>query len=144
MTVEPADLLLALAQHLDDLGFARWSPTGAYPKNLTKPVVTIGKLPQDIVSAVALHYYDTDPDPFTVVENPLHAVQLEFRDPGPSPIPVIRHESTVRGLLHMTSGTWPGGVTPLSVVFSYAAPADPDNGNWTKAANYEIRLNPGD
>lgn len=144
MSVAPADLLLCLAQRLDDLGFALWSPSGAYPAAPDKPVITIGKLPQDIVSAISLNHYFTDPEPELVTSTPLHFVQLEFREPGPSPLLVIERERAALKLLHtMLPGNWPGGMSPLSVTFSSAAPADPENGSWTKTANYSIRLNPG-
>ncbi|QNJ56240.1 tail terminator [Gordonia phage Ohgeesy] len=146
MSVDPADLVSSLAQRLDDLEFGFYRPSGPYPTDLDRPAVTLGKLPQNITSAVAINHYLTDPDVFTVEHNPLHLVQLVFREPGPDPRPVLRSERRAFRLLHtLTSGSWPGGVSPLSVTFSHAAPADPDDdGNWTKAANYHIRLNPGD
>lgn len=145
-TVEPAALLDSLALRLHQIGFAHYQSSGAYPTALTVPVVTFSKLPQNIVSAVSLAHYLTDPDPMTVEHNPLHYVQLTFREPGPDPRPVIRRERAAFRALHsMLPATWPGGVSPLAVTFSSAAPADPDeDGNWTKAANYAIRLNPGE
>lgn len=145
MTTDPDVLLDSLAQHLDDLEFGMYRPTGAYPKDPDRPVITLGKLPQSIASAVALNIYWTDPDIFTVKGQPLYLVQLLFREPGPDVRPVLRAERKAFRLLHTTtSGSWPGGVSPLSVTFQHAAPADPEDGNWIKAANYHIRLNPGD
>lgn len=144
MSVEPADLLEALAQHLDDEGFAMYTASGAYPADPGLPVVTFGKLPPNITSAVALNHYWTDPDWMTVEHNPLHHVQLTFREPGPDPLPVLQRERDAFRLLHsILPGRWPGGVSPLSVTFRSAAPADPVEGSWVKAANYAIRLNPG-
>ncbi|MGC5249496.1 hypothetical protein ACPXB3_21530 [Gordonia sp. DT219] len=143
MSVDPASLLRSLAQRLDDLGFAMWEESGAYPKSPGRPVVTVGKLPQNIVSAIALNHYFTDPDVDTVADNPLHYVQLRFREPGPTPLTVIdREQETFRLLQSTASGVWPGGVSPDTVTLSSAAPADPEDGAWTKTANYAIRLNP--
>lgn len=145
MKVDPHHLQIALAEHLHAEGFAHYSPS-AYPEDLEIPVVTFGKLPQNIIRAVSINHYLTDPDVWTVEHNPLHFVQLRFREPGLDPLPVLERERAAFRLLHtMLPGTWPGGVSPLSVTFSSAAPADPDDdGNWTKAANYRIRLNPGE
>lgn len=142
MSISAADLLDSLAQRLDDLGLATWSPTGAYPRDGVLPVVTLGKMPQGIVSAVSLNCYFTDPDVETVEDNPLHLVQLESR--GPTLRSVLDFETAlIRDLHTTTSGTWPGGVSPDTVTFSSAAPAEPDDdGSWTKAANFAIRLNP--
>lgn len=141
MSVEPEALLLSLAQHLDDRGFAHYTAEGAYPEILTRPVVTFGKLPQDITSAISLNHYFTDPDRMTVEHNPLHFVQLRFREPDL--LALLDRERAAFRLLHsMLPGRWPGGVSPLSVTFTSAAPADPADGSWVKAANYAIRLNP--
>lgn len=144
MSVEPSDLLRSLAQRLDNLGLALWNESGAYPNAPALPVVTVGKLAQNHVSAIALNVYYTDADVSTVEDNPLHLVQLMFREPGPGPIPVMDRERLVFRALHTTtSGLWPGGVAPDTVLLQSAAPADPeDDGAWTKSANYAIRLNP--
>lgn len=141
MTTSPTALLRSLAQRLDDMGFGLYNPTGAYPKNPTLPVVTIGKLPQNIMSAVALNHYFTDPDVDTVSDNPLHYVQLRFREADL--LDVMDREQEAFALLQSTaSGVWPGGVSPDTVTLSSAAPADLEDGAWTKTANYAIRLNP--
>lgn len=141
MSTSPTALLRSLAQRLDDVGFGLYSPTGAYPKTPTLPVVTIGKLPQNIMSAVALNHYFTDPDVDTVSDNPLHYVQLRFREA--ELLEVMDREQEAFALLQSTaSGVWPGGVSPDTVTLSSAAPADLEDGAWTKTANYAIRLNP--
>ncbi|WLP90256.1 hypothetical protein [Gordonia sp. NB41Y] len=143
MTVSPTALLRSLAQRLHNAGLALWDPTGAYPRNPSRPVITIGKLPQNIVSAVALNHYFTDPE-IGLEGQPLHLVQLLFREPGPTPTAVVDRERTANKVLHTTSsGIWPGGVSPLSVTFASAAPAESEDDAWLVAANYEIRLNPG-
>lgn len=145
MTIDPAVLETSLAEHLHALGVGHYQPAGAYPPDLMVPAITVGKLPQSIPSAIAITYYLTESNPDLVLTTPLHMVQLLFREPDRRT--VIDREHTLRRVLHtMLPGSWPGGITPLSVAFSHAAPADPDEGHqaWTKAANYAIRLNPGE
>lgn len=144
MSVDPADLVVALARHLHSAGLGHYAP-GAVPASLSVPFLTIGRLPQAPVSATAITHYMTVPDPETVTSTPLHLVQLFSREADM--LSVLRRERALIAFLHsILPGTWPGGIAPLSVTLSSAAPASPEEGHraWTKAANFAIRLNPGD
>lgn len=145
MSVDPADLVSSLARHLHNAGLGHYAPDTIAPASLPIPLLAVGRLPQAPVSATAISHYMTVPDSETVTSTPLHLVQLLSREPDH--LSVLRRERALIAFLHsMLPGAWPGGIAPLSVTLSSAAPASPDEGfrAWTKAANFAIRLNPGD
>ena len=147
MSVDAVSLIDSLGRRLHDLGLAHYLGAAVpIPAGIVVPAVALMGLPKSHISAISITPYYEESDPNTWSSTPMHAVQLLFREPGADPRPVLNRERAVRrALCSMLPGVWPGGVAPLSVSFSSAAPADrDDDGCWTRSADYYIRLNPGD
>lgn len=144
MTVSAFYVAKAMAAHAHDLGLVFYGATYDDP---TRPLVTFGDLPENPVSAVSFNVYDvgTEHDDNLDVDNPLVFIQCRFREAGDDGGQAVhdRAHAFFEGMHSQTPGTWPGGVAPLWCLRTITAPAELDNGHWSKADSYEIRYNPG-
>lgn len=137
-------VLRSLAQQMHDLGVATYQPSTGYAADIVLPGVVFGTMPNAPGNCVAINYYGTDPNIWTVQDNPLIRVQLAWRANSKSPLPVIDlAENGFRALHSMTPGLWPGGVRPLWMQRTISPPAERVDDRQIKADSYDIRLNPG-
>lgn len=138
-----AQVLRALAQHLEDQGLAVYADV--YPPGEgALPAVTFGRLPSAPILAVALNRYNTDTT--TDSHNPYFYVQLRWRAKKLTAVEDLA-DNAFR-TLHFFERTdppriYPGGVHVQRCTRVIAAPADPDaNGNWERADSYQLTINP--
>jgi hypothetical protein len=143
MTIQLADVMRSLGQHMENLGVA------VYNSDYTEtdlPAVVFGELADEPANAVAINYYNTNPDIFTVATTPLIRVQLAWRAKSESPLAALSMaENGFRKLHTMTPGPWPGGVHPVWMLRTITNNPDrDDNDRWIQADSYDIQLNPGE
>lgn len=146
MTISLPHVLRSLAQHMDDQGVALFSLTDPYPDDPIRPAVTFGAFPESPIKAVAINYYNTNPNIFTVATTPLIRVQLAWRSDSENELDVIELAENGFEKLHtMTPGPWPGGVHPIWMLRTITNKPDRDqNDRWIQADSYDIQLNPGE
>lgn len=149
MSVNPLAVAKAMAARAHDLGLVHYAPTAPAPANLTIPLVVFGDLPPSPVRAVSVRVYNVAPEReshMLQVTNPLVFVQWRFREPGDDGANAVWNRSHLFfEQMHSESpGPWPGGVAPAWCYRIVNAPADFENGTWSKPDSYEIRYNPGE
>lgn len=143
---DTVELLEALAQHLTNLGLARWDPNlNTYPAGAL-PVVFFGQLPDKPDTAILLNAYNDDRT--RDAATPDYYVQLRFRAAGRDPRTVNRlADSVFRALddrLHERSNTVWAGVNILSCIRHIRGPAALEASNrYTRPDSYTITTNPG-
>lgn len=147
--MNPLDIAKAQAQHAHSLGLVCYRPTEDVPENPDLPLVCFGELPTDPIRAVAVNVYDTAielDDDRMQIDNPMIYVQWRFREPGDDAGQAAhdRAHAFFQAMHTDSPGTWPGGVAPLWCLRTVTAPAELDNGHWSKADSYEIRCNQGE
>lgn len=130
----------ALAEHLADLGLARYNPTGTYT-GLSLPAVFFGTMPDKPDDALVINTYNDDRSRDD--HNPDIYIQIRGRSAGRDPRAVDRLMDRIFDALHDTSHqTW-GSVRILLCRRTVRAPRDPDaNGRWTRPDSYVITVNP--
>lgn len=141
-----AQVLRALAQHLEDQGLAVYADVYP-PSEGALPAVTFGRLPSAPILAVALNRYNTDARADSA--NPTIRVQLRYRAKKYLTVEQIA-DDTWKAIrfnespdLTSEPRLWPGGVRVQSCVRVISAPSEPDaNGNWERADSFEMILNP--
>lgn len=139
--IDPGEFLDALARHLDAVGLARYSPTGAYgPGSL--PAITWTLLPATLDAAVALTVYDEILDRDD--HNPDVYVQMRWRTAGTDPRTTHAAADAASRALHDASHVaLPGGLRVLLCRRKIRGVAEPDNaGRWERADSYRFTLNP--
>ena len=142
---DTVELLEALAQHLTNLGLARYAPNGIYVGE-GLPAIFFGQLPDKPDTAILLNAYNDDRS--RDQGNPDYYVQLKFRAAGRDPRTVERlGDSVFRALddrLHERSNTVWAGVNILSCIRHIPGPIAPDvNNRYTRPDSYTITTNPG-
>ena len=144
MTIRLSDVLKSLAQHMHDVGVAAYGSDAYVPAAL--PAVVFGHLPDEPANAVAINYYNTDSDIFTVAATPLIRLQLAWRSDSESPLDAMDLAEAGFEKLHtLTPGRWPGGVHPLWMVRTITnKPERDENDRWIQADSYDLQLNPGE
>lgn len=147
--MNPLDIAVAQAQRAHDLGLVCYRPTPDVPLNPDLPLVCFGELPADPIRAVAVNVYDVAAeldDDRIQGDNPLVYIQWRWREPGDDAGQAVhaRAHAFMRAMHTDSPGPWPGGVTPLWCLRTVTAPAELDNGHWSKADSYEIRCNQGE
>lgn len=145
----PLDIAKAQAQRAHDLGLVCYRPTLDVAFDPSKPLVCFGELPAEPILAVAVNVYDVAAeldDDRIQLDNPLISVQWRFRAPGDDAGQAVhdRAHAFFEAMHTDTPGRWPGGVAPIWCLRTVTAPAELDNGHWSKADSYEIRCNQGD
>ncbi|KHJ74658.1 minor capsid protein [Rhodococcus sp. Chr-9] len=130
----------ALAQHLADLGLARYEPTGMYGA-AGLPAVFFGAMPDTPHDAIVINTYNDDRSRDD--HNPDIYVQIRGRSAGRDPRAVDRLMDGLFDALHDTTRTEWGSVRVLLCRRVVRAPRDPDaNGRWTRPDSYVITVNP--
>lgn len=142
---DTVELLEALAQHLTNLGLARYAPNGIYVGE-GLPAIFFGQLPDKPDTAILLNSYNDDRT--RDAATPDYYVQLRFRAAGRDLRTVNRlADSVFRALddrLHERSNTVWAGVNILSCIRHIAGPIAPDvNNRYTRPDSYTITTNPG-
>ena len=132
----PAELVVAIAEHLAAHTSATWRPTGAY--TATETGITIKTVPAtpDRVIAITVYDVDDDPDPRQVRET--YVVQIRFRAPGrPDNVDDLAQEA--KATLHTQHHTTFGQVPIARCARTYVAPLGADaNGRHERTDNYRI------
>lgn len=143
MTIRLADVMRSLGQHMEDVGVAVYN---ADYTETNLPAVVFGELSTEPANAVAVNYYGTNPDIFTVATTPRIRVSIAWRSNSESPLVCIDMADNGFDKLHtLTPGPWPGGVHPIWMLRTISNQPEPDgNGRWIKADSYDIQLNPGE
>lgn len=142
---DTVELLEALAQHLTDLGLARYAPNGIYVGE-GLPAIFFGQLPDKPDTAILLNAYNDDRS--RDQGNPDYYVQLKFRAAGRDPRTVERlGDSVFRALddLHNerhNGHTW-GDVRILLCHRHIRGPIALEATNrYTRPDSYTITTNP--
>ena len=137
---DTTDLEDALAQHLADLGLARYEPNGVYSAT-GLPAVFFGAMPDKPDTALVINTYNDDRSRDD--HNPDIYIQIRGRSAGRDPRAVDRLMDGLFDALHDTSHAQWGDVRVLLCRRTVRAPRDPDaNGRWTRPDSYLITVNP--
>lgn len=130
----------ALAQHLDDLGLARYNPAGIYTGG-GLPAVFFGAMPDTPDDALVINLYDDDRSRDD--RTPDLYMQIRGRCAGRDPRDVDRLMDSIFDALHDTSHQQWGSVRVLLCRRVVRAPRDPDaNQRWTRPDSYRLTVNP--
>lgn len=130
----------ALAQHLADLGLARYTPTGVYT-GTGPPAVFFGAMPDKPDDAIVINTYNDDRSRDD--DNPDYYLQIRGRRAGRDPRAIDQLMDAICREIHDASHqTW-GSVRVLLCRRVVRAPRAPDaNGRWTRPDSYVITVNP--
>lgn len=91
------DLLVGLAQMLDDHGAGTWRPTGAYQPGDLTPIV-YGSVPASPDRVITLRAYDVDHDP--TLSDSVQGLQVRTRSPRADPLAMDDDADAVFDVLH--------------------------------------------
>lgn len=143
---DTVELLEALAQHLTNLGLARWDPNLTNYPTGALPVVFFGQLRDKPDNAIFINVYNDDRSKDEAT--PDYYVQIRFRAAGLDVRAVERMADTVfrtiDDTLHERSNTVWAGVNILNCRRHIRGPAALEASNrYTRPDSYTITTNPG-
>ncbi|TDD90774.1 minor capsid protein [Actinomadura rubrisoli] len=135
------NLLVGLAEKLDERGLARWQPTGAYPLDGLPPIFlrTLGDLPDTALALVA--YGDPETEGAGGLADVVQAVQMRTRAPAPDAVDDLADAiwDELHGAEMLRLGTGPAQIATTLIYRRSSAPLGQDEqGRYERTDNYYV------